>query len=238
MKKCLASLGVVCLLFAVAGPAGAADGPKPLVVLSLSGYDSVLCDPGELGGVAKASELPTWLSSMLKLFAEGRDASGIDPARPWGAVVQLADGLSAFGFIPVTDAEELSWELSSHIESRTEVGADVYKVVGTEPGKQLYAKDGGRWLFVSDCPETLATVPYDPTRLLHGLDKQYDVALRFELKNVPAEEGEKILAMLDRTIGQELRQRTSDETVEIIGRAANVLDQATLGWSEHASKSD
>ena len=45
-----------------------------------------------------------------------------------------------------------------------------------------YAKEQGGWLFVSDCQECLSTVPADPAGLLGGMQNQYDVAVRLELK--------------------------------------------------------
>lgn len=231
MKKYVSLVMTACLLFVTAGRVLAAE--KPLVVLSLAGHDNLRCDPGEISPIGKANEMPTWLSSMLKLFAEGKGASGLDSSRPWGAVIQLGDDLSAFGFVPITDLESLSWELSPYIKETIELGNSTYHVIGVEPGQELYAKEYGQWLFVSDCQRTLDSIPADPTRLLGGLNRQYDVALRFELKNIPSEEGQKIIALLDKTLGPVLRQHVSEATMDILGHALNVLDQATLGWSEH-----
>lgn len=218
---------------AFTGMVQAADHAKPLAVLALTSHDDVAKDVGPMTQIADTSDMPTWLSSMLRLFAEGQGVWGLDASRPWGAVVQLSDGLSSYGFVPVKNVEDLSWELDSYIESITDIGGGIYKVVGTEPGEQLFATEIGGWLFVSDRPETLDSVPADPTSLLGQLNRQYDVALRLELKNVPAQHGQKLLAMLDKTVGPTLRRMTSDQTVETIGRAAYALDQVILGWSQH-----
>ena len=107
------------------------------------------------------------------------------------------------------------------------------EVVGVEEGKQLYALPTNDWVFISDCPKALATVQVDPNKLLRGLNKQYDVALRFEFKNLPGEHGKKLLALLDEKLGGALREVASEETMELLGTAAYALEQATLGWSEH-----
>ncbi len=231
MKMFVSMVVALCLLFTTAGQVLAAE--KPLVVLSLTSHDDVLCNVGEIGAVAEAREMPTWLGSMMKLFAEGEGANGLDATRPWGAVIQLDDDLSAFGFVPITDAESLSWELYSFIKESIELGNDTYEIVGVEPGQKLYAKDCGDWLFVSDCQQTLGSVPADPTKLLGKLNQQYDVAVRFELKNVPATEGEKIIGLLDQKLGSILRNHFSEATMNILGNALNVLDQTTFGWSSH-----
>jgi hypothetical protein len=174
--------------------------------------------------------MPTWMSSMFRLYAEGRDVYALDKSRPWGAVVNGGDKLTAYGFLPARDAESLSWELDEFIDSVSDVGSGIHKVVGTEAGKTLYAKEQNGWLFVADCETCLENVPADPTALLDGMDKEYDVAVRLLLKNVPADDGDKILAELDKTIGPTLRKMTSDKTVEILGKAAFALDEVTLGW--------
>jgi len=223
----LALAAAVCLI--VAGPAMA----KPLVVLSLTSHNDAQMDTTAIDFVAEADEMPTWLSSTLQLFAQGRGVAGLDASRPWGAAVELTNGkLAAYAFIPIKDLETLSWELYEHIDSTTEVSYGIYKVTGTEKGKELYAKELGGWLYVSDCPECLANVPYSPAKLIDGMNKDYDVALRLSLKNVPADHGKKILAGLDKTIGKVLRKKLSDDTMNILGKAAFHIDEVTLGWSE------
>jgi len=217
-------------------PAAEAKSPQPLVVLSLSSYDDVAGEIESIAKLAEAPEMPTWLSGMLKLYGEGKEAGGLDKSRPWGAVIQLGDGLSAYGFFPVTDPETLSWELGDYIRDVEDVGDGIYKVIGEEEGKQLYALPSNGWLFIADCPDVLATVPSDPAKLLRGLNTQYDAALRFELKNVPADHGKKLLAFLDKKLGAALRKGASEQTMEIIGGAAYALDQVTLGWSEHRAE--
>ena len=236
MRKSLSLVMIAGLLLAISGfaaPSAMAAGPKPLVVLSLSSHSDVVGQIEALNEVAEAPEMPAWLSSTLKLFAGGRDLRGLDKSRPWGAVIQLDDKLSAYAFVPVADLEELSWELDAYIQSTTDLGGGMYEVVGTEGNKKLYTKQSGGWLFVSDDADTLDTVSENPCKLLGGLDKQYDVAVRFELGNVPAEHGKKILAKLDEKVGPTLRRMASQRTVGILGDAAFALQHVTLGWWQH-----
>lgn len=235
MKNCMLLAVAVAILFQVSGLAMAGENQKPLAVLALSSHNDLACDTSTIGEIGENSDMPAWLASMFRLYDEGREGVyGLDNSRPWGAVVQRGDGLSAFGFVPVTDAEELAWELSSFIQSRTEVGAGVYKVVGTQ-GEQLYAKPVGDWLVVSDSADALATAPAAPAQLLGDMNTRYDVALRLELKNVPAEHGKKLLAMLDDKLGSTLRRVASEETMESLGKVAYGLDEVTLGWSPRTS---
>lgn len=219
------------------GASALADSPKPLVVMSMSSYNTLVDDPGSIAPVAKMDKMPTWMESMIKLFAEGKQVWGLDKTKPWGAVIQLKDGkLSAYGFVPVSDPETLQSELSDHIASTVEWGYGVYKVEGTEGGKTLYAKptDSG-YIIVSNKSDTLDDVPDNPAKLLEGMDKQYDFAIRINTCNIPAEHGRKLLDK----IGEELNDRfglyslVPETTLKVLEGAAWELDQITLGWTKH-----
>lgn len=207
--------------------------PKPIAVLSLTSHQTLAGDTDGIGELAEVSDLPTWLASMLKLFAEGQGASGLDAARPWGAVVQLGDGLSAYGFVPIRDAEYLLWDLDDHIDSTEEVGSDVYCVTGKEPGKKLYARVAKDWVYVANCREDLADVASDPVALLSGLDKKYDAALCLETKNIPAKQGRELIDLLGDKLGSVIRKHASDDTLQFMGEALYASEQITMGWSKH-----
>jgi hypothetical protein len=230
------SAGLLCLATLATARTAVAESPKPLVVLSLSSYNDLVGEPAPVGEVASVSGMPTWLAATLKLFGEGRDLDSLDPTRPWGVVVQRDGELSAYAFAPVKDAEQLAWDLDEFIESPSDVGDGVYEIVAREGGKKLYAAESAGWVFVSDKAETLRTLPDDPAKLLAGLNKRYDIALRFELHNVPAERGKKMLEQLDQQMGAVARRITSDETVEMLGKILFELDEVTLGWTPHSSK--
>ena len=138
---------------------------KPLVVLSLSSHDAAKSATESINCVKDMQKLPTWLSSLLALYAQGQEVSGLDKSRPWGAVVQYGEKVAAYGFLPITSIDALASELSGYISSTTDLGDGTYHVLGTEAGKELYAKQSGDWLFVSDSAENLADVPADPTKL-------------------------------------------------------------------------
>jgi hypothetical protein len=228
--------GLFCCVALATARTAVAESPKPLVVLSLSSYNALVGESAPVGKVADVKGMPTWLAATLKLYGEGRDLDSLDPTRPWGAVVQREGELSAYAFAPVKDAEQLAWDLDEFIESPSDVGEGVYEIVAREGGKKLYTTESAGWVFVSDKAETLHNLPDDPAKLLGGLNKQYDVALQFELHNVPAENGKKMLARLDEHMGEAARRITSDQTVEMLGKILFELDQVTLGWTRHGSK--
>ncbi len=239
-KSVLILLSVAVSLGLFSASAALADTPKPLVVMSMASYDALVDDSGSVKAVADVDKMPTWMQSMIRLFAEGNQLAGLDATKPWGAVIQLKDGkLGAYGFVPVSDPETLRDELSDYIASAVEWGYGVYKVDGTEAGKSLYAKptDCG-YIIVSDKSATLDDAPADPAKLLEGLDKQYDFAIRINTCNIPADHGRnmlrKIRSELDKNYG--LSGMVPEQTLQILGAAAWELDQITLGWTKHSSK--
>jgi len=226
----LAALAAVVLALLFTGSAVAET--SPVVVASLTSHQKVGDISDDITELAKVSDLPTWFASMLKLYGEGKGVAGLDASRPWGAVIQ-GDGqkLSAYAFIPVTDAEWLSWELEDYIDEVNEVGYETYHVIGTDKSQELYAKVTSRWVYVANDKASLASVAADPAELLGSMPEQYDAALRLETRNIPADKGEKIIGMLDKTVGPTMRKVASDEIMDVIGEALMMVDQITMGWT-------
>ena len=155
------------------------------------------------------------------------------PNAPWGIVLQLGDGLSAYAFIPVRDAEYLLWDIEEFIDETEEVGWETYRVTGTEPGKQLYAKVTGSWVYVADSREDLSDVAADPVALLGGLDKRYDSALCVETKNIPEQAGREIIDLLGDKLGGVIREHASEDALNFLGEALYASEQVIMGWKQH-----
>ena len=233
--KYVASLVLFAALamgFLAPAPTEAAN-PKPIAVFSLTAHQNLAGSTDGIGELANVPDLPTWLSSMLKLFDKGQGASGLDATRPWGVVLQLGDSLDAYGFVPVRDAETLRWDLDSYIQDAEEVGQGVYRVTGTEPGKHIYARLSGAWIYVAENQADLANVAADPAALLGGLDKKYDAALCVETRNIPEKEGRAIINLLGEKLGSAVRKHASDQAVNFLGEALFASEQVVMGWRMH-----
>lgn len=231
MKYLVSCVLAAALVAGFLAPAAHAD--KPIAVLSLTSHNDLQGNTDGIGELAKISDVPTWLSSTFKLFAEGKGLSGLDATRPWGVVLQLGDGLSAYAFVPVRDAEYLLWDLDEYIDETEEVGYNVYRVTGTEPGKQLYAKVTGSWVYVAENREDLANVASDPAALLDGMDKKYDAALCLETRNIPENAGREIINLLGDKFAGVIREHASEDTLNFIGEALYASEQVTMGWKKH-----
>ena len=230
------AVSLVLGLSAFAGQAAAADA-KPLVVLSMSSYDALVADPDCVKDIGQAPARRRGSRACSSCSPQGKDLAGLDKTRPWGAVLQLQDGkLSAYGFVPVTDAEQLAAELGQYIASTSDWGNGIYRVEGTEGNKVLYAKvtENG-WILISDSFNALSDTPDDPAKVLQGLNKQYDFALRLDISNIPAEHGSKVLDTLKREADEKYAasSHVPQKTLDVIVGALEHLDQVTFGWVRH-----
>ncbi len=54
-------------------------------------------------------------------------------------------------------------------------------------GRTIYAKDAGKWLFISQQEDDLKKLPADPAALLGDTPNKYDLGVRINLQALPAE---------------------------------------------------
>jgi len=247
VRKTFVSTLLVALLLGAASlrPADA-EAPqrwKPLAVMSIAGYDEIKGDVDMVGEMAGMPDLGKGLEAMLNLLTGNQGLAGLDKARPWGAVVQIkGDQLGGYAFLPVTDLQKLLAVLQPHVGKAKDLGDGVFRI-GRE-GKPAFVRQQGDWAFVSDKPEALARTPEDPSRLLAGLNKRYDLAMRINAANVPEkhrkkaiaqmrEEGEKNLRRMPGETDEEfaLRKRLTEKWFHQIVTAINDVQSMTVGVS-------
>ena len=156
---------------------------KPLVTVSLSGYDEILADVNFLGQLGGQPGLGKMLEGFLQQATQGQGLAGVDKSKPWGAVVQTdgAMGFPFYAFIPVTDLQAVLGLLPD-VETE-DVGDGVLQL--STPGQPAFVKEANGWAFVSNKKDVLADVPSDPAQLLGQLSSDYDVAIKVNVQNVP-----------------------------------------------------
>ena len=249
MRKTVMSTLVVALLLGVFGSrpavADSPEPPKPFAVASFAGYDELIGDVklvGELGG---QPELASALEGFLGLVTRGKGLAGIDKEKPWGAAVWLADSKPAgYAFLPVEDLDALEDLFEPYIEKVEDLGDGLYEVQGKVPGQKVIVKPVDGWLFASDKPENLVATPENPIKLLGRLHKRYDLAVRLNFRNVPAEQRKELMAQLREQAQRDLRQRPGEDEQlyairKIVGGKLQKLalsvirdvNTVTLGWS-------
>ncbi len=232
-RVCLTALCAALILTLSLAPATQSAAAEPLAVVSLSAQNGAVGEIGDLSALADAPDMPAWLAAMFKLYAEGQGAYGLDNSRPWGVVFQVDSTVSGYCFVPITDAEGLAQTLGDFIESIDHVDGNIYSVVGKQPNQQIYVTVVGQWLFASDSRWSLTGLPADPTKLLCGLNKQFDVAFRANVSAIPESVRPEVNEKLNGLLGMLVSQVGSERTMAALSSVMDSIDSITMGWRAH-----
>lgn len=251
MKKTLLSVLALALALGTSAFAKAQDADaaelKPVLVVSFAGYAELKRDLEYLGTTSGNPEMANSLEGLLALFTQGQGLAGLDQDRPWGAAASLGDGAgqpSTLVFLPVSDLQKLFASLAAIAGEPEDKGDGVWEIKKEAASAFVKEKDG--WAFLSQTAEGLGDLPEDPLALLGGLDKDYDLAVRLNIQNIPQAFRDMGADLLKQQVETGLRQaaeQADDENqaalqaqiarrqMEMLSKAINELDEITLGWS-------
>jgi hypothetical protein len=177
----LAAILLCTVAFGLAQSA-AAEAPKPILTVSVAGYDALLSDLGYIGQLGGNPDLPKLAEGFLMDATEGKGLEGLDKERPLGMALFPDPGdpveePTILIFVPVTDNDKLL-EVVRKLGLETEDGPDGSLELRTPDGDpmnpQLFVKKMGDWAYVTNRLGRLGEMPKDPTTLLGGSEKQYD----------------------------------------------------------------
>ncbi len=171
----------VALMGALVGPIRLrADEPvKPVVILSIASVDHLMENFAYLTKVAGRGEMGGQLQGLVSAFIQD-----FDRTRPAGVLITMEDGQpKGVGFLPIPDADKVFRTIKDKLGAEVDdLGGGMKKLT---LGKGTYLKQQGDWLYFTDHPRHLARLPADPVAMLGGLDKQYAMAVRFFVGNIP-----------------------------------------------------
>jgi hypothetical protein len=257
VKKTLLSMLALGLWLAAANFCPAQAEMKPLVIVSVAGYDKLLTDVGVIGQLSGNPDLGTGLDMMIKLATQGKGLAGLDTKQPWAGVV-MTDGQRAFtqyGYVPVTDLKQLMdiGKTLPQMNDAITLNGDVYeiRIDGPAGSGKTCVKQIGNWAVVTEKSEDFANAPADPLKLLGDLPQRYDLAVRASVKNTPKEYRDQTLAMFQAVPEGGLPQMADEsdddyalrvsitrQAVQRLTQMANELDDVVLGWAiDPAAKS-
>ncbi|HXT58373.1 MAG TPA: hypothetical protein VN699_07055 [Pirellulales bacterium] len=251
MKKTLMSVLAFVLLLGAAVRATAQEDAstevKPVVVVSFSGYGELKRDLEYLGTTSGNPDMAKTLEGMLALFTQGQGLAGLDQDKPWGAAASLPEGglPNVLAFLPVSDLQKLLGALAGLTGEPVDKGDGVLEI--KRDANSIFIKEQDGWAFVAQTPEALATLPADPLKILGGLEKQYDIAVRLNIQNIPQALRDFFTDTLKAQVEKSLQQAQDEDDedgeqsklhaqiarnqMETLAAAVNDLDQITLGWS-------
>ncbi|MBX3415587.1 MAG: hypothetical protein KF708_23080 [Pirellulales bacterium] len=185
MKKLALAALTAALLWVAPSGARAQDEPdmKPLFVVSFAGWQELVDDIELVGKETDDPELAQGIEGLLTLVTQGQGLQGLDKERPWGLVVQTDElQFQILGFLPVTDLDKFLEALAA-VGEPEDLGDGVFKL-DIQP-MPIFFKQSGDWTYISIGNEFPEDLPEDPVSLLDGLNKEYDIAVRAYIANIP-----------------------------------------------------
>jgi len=218
-----------------------AQGPTPIAVVSISGYDELMGDLGMIGKLGGTPELAKMVEGLIAMGTGGRGLAGLDKAKPLGAVVYVdGEDFPVIGFVPVTNLKSLLGALAGAVGEAKDAGDGVYEITaGQTP---LFVKEKGGWAFVASEKELLGKAPADPMKLLAGMEKKYDLAARISVKDLPEHVRTMISGLIQMGAQQALekqpgetdeqhalRVKLAQQSLEQTVKQLNDLDTVLLG---------
>jgi hypothetical protein len=246
-KLFAATFAATMLLGVLAARPAAAEEAKPVLIVSFAGYDRLLQNVKTVGELAGQPGADKVIDGLIAMCTGGNGLAGLDKARPWGvAVFAGEDGKNRTqGFIPVTDLKKLVSVLPPLPRAGAQLTPDadgVYEIAG-ENGT-VYMAQKGKWALLADNRDGLKPLSDDPAALLSGLSKKYLLAVRADVKNVPAAARNQLLAqvkaVLDLAMQRNpdesdeefaLRTRIAKGNMQQLGTVCKELDSLALGLS-------
>jgi hypothetical protein len=227
-------------LSAVAGTvrAQAATEMKPVVLITLAGYDALKQDVNFIGSLAGQPELASQFEPFILGFTQG-----LEKDHPLGVLIQ-SDGMNFGGAIclPIKDLATFVGNLKAFGVTTADAGNGITQI--TANGQTLFGKNEGGWTFLSMMPQMLEGLPADPVAAFKSLVDEYDLGIRANVQNIP--EPYRQMAMQQLRAGMEAgMKRKPDETdeqyqartalangqVEQLERMIKEIDQFTFGLS-------
>jgi hypothetical protein len=232
------TLAALALLLAVAPSVPlAAQQVKPVVVVSLAPIEKTRADVMYLAELVGQKDAAEGALNLAPIFL-----NGIDMKRPLGAYLLPAEGgeFKFVVFVPVTKLDTVLKTFEEQIGKPTDLG-DGLKQLDPPTGEPVFLKEVKGWAFASNDKDSLADLPADPAALLGNLPTVYNVAVRANVHDVPAElrqtAVDAIQSGLDRGLenapddaDRELAEKMSRMSAKQFTRLIEEIDELTIGW--------
>jgi hypothetical protein len=232
-------LALVALAPLVAPVAAAlAQELKPVAVVSIASVEETLADVGYITTIAGMEDA----GKTARLFGSALTA-GMDKKRPAGLYVVPKDGdFHGVAFVPVSDLKQLLEIHKEYVGEPRDAGDGILEV---GMGRSAFIKEQNGWAFVAESSEHLTGLPQDPLKLLGDLPKQYNIAARLMVQNVPQELRQTALDEirfgLERSLDQqppearEAIEKNTKAMMKNLEQLFNESEEVQIGWAVDAA---
>lgn len=213
---------------------------KPVVVVAVSSVEDTLADVAYITKAAGAED-----AGRTAMLFGNAFTSGIDKKKPLGMYVSPKEGggdFVAVVFVPVTDLKGLLAVYKEQIGEPTDAGDGVLEV--SAAGQSAFIKEQNGWAFVAQQKEHLVGLPADPAALLGALPKEYTVAVKVNVQNIPPELKkmaiDEMKAGFERglesgagagPIDKELMEKLQRNNIDQMVRMVDELDELMVGYA-------
>lgn len=239
----MVAFAVTLAMGVVTSVASYSQGPeKPVAVVSIAPVDRLMQDFIYLMRTCGVPQVGGLGSMMTKQYTQG-----LDPARPAGVIVQLVDGQPVpLAFLPLENREQFFSALAGAGLIPDDLSKGLYAF--DAGGRTIYAKEVGKWLFVSQQEDDFAKLPADPAALLGDSPTKYDLAVRVNLQALPPDLRNMAVSQMkvgfERSLAEQRGQSDEEKAAaEELGKASiaqmermlNETEQVLIGWNAAAS---
>ena len=232
-KRILGWIATTALLLTPLAPALAQS--KPVLIVSITPTDEVLAD-------IQYGAKVTGMDASPILFPAAALLEGVDRTRPIGMYLTPKPGGGDFEgmlFIPVTDFKKVLEKIKGALGEPKDAG-DGVKELATPVGQPVFFKEQKGWVFISQKKDGLANPSADPAAVLGTLPKEYTLAVRALVQNIPADlkslAVQTIKEAMENGLKQgggaqdrELAEKMARNTLAGLEKMVNELDSITLG---------
>jgi hypothetical protein len=184
--SCLLMVAVLIGLMQAALPSASAAELKPVVTVSLAGYDQLMSSLGTIGKLVGQPALGKNLEAALNMRTGGKVLAGLKKDAPCGLMVANVTGPepTVVGFLPLADAKPLMEVLKGQAGLPVEENNGAYEVP-TPRGPKITIVQRGAWMCFSNDKAQLEALPEDPGKLLGEMPKNYFLAVRISFGQIP-----------------------------------------------------
>src|SRR5262245_17394831 len=92
-----------------------------------------------------------------------------------------------------------------------DAGYGVWQVEVPATQTTLFIKAEAGWTRIAQQAEDIKLLPKDPTGLMGGLEKQYDIGVRALMSNIPEELKQTGIALLTQSVNNSLQQNEGED---------------------------
>lgn len=215
---------------------------QPVATLSIAPVERLTQDFTYLMRTVGVPQVGGIGSMMTKQYTQGLDAT-----RTAGLVVQIIDSQPMpLAFLPLSNREQFFGALAGAGLVPDELGSGLYSFDAN--GQTIFAKEAGKWLFVSQQENAFNNLPADPSTLLGDMPKKYSVAMRMNVQALPAELRQMAVTQMregfERSLAEQNAQSDEEKatakevgeaTIKQLERLLNETEQVMVGWNATAT---